>query len=68
MTMTTHSHQSRRVLDIAGLILLVLGLACGALCYWLIVDHGMNPLLLVPSVAAATTGAAHVTKRQAPRD
>ncbi len=63
MTMT-HSH---RRLDVAGLALLLLGLVCGVLAYWLITEHGLNPLILVPSVAAATTGASHITKREASR-
>lgn len=63
MTMT-HSH---RRLDVAGLVLLLLGLVCGVFAYWLITAHGLNPLILVPSVAAATTGAIHITKREAAR-
>ncbi len=61
---TTHS---QRPLDVAGLALLLLGLICGVLAYWLITEHGLNPLILVPSVVAATTGASHITKREAAR-
>ena len=43
----------RRRLDVAALALLLLGLACGALAYWLITEHWVNPLILAPSVAAA---------------
>lgn len=61
MTMT----HSRRRLDVAGLALLLIGLIIGCLSYWLITEYGLNPLILVPSVAAATTGASHITKREA---
>lgn len=61
---TIHSH---RRLDVAGLALLLLGLICGVFAYWLIAEHNLNPLILVPSVAAATTGASHITKREAAR-
>ena len=40
-----------------GLALLLLGLVCGVLAYWLITVHGVNPLILVPSIVAATNGA-----------
>jgi hypothetical protein len=59
---------TRRRLDVASLALLLLGLACGCLAYWLITAHGLNPLILVPPVAAATTGASHITKREAARE
>lgn len=72
MTMTdTHRHsrrQSRRRLDVAGLALLLIGLTCGALSYWLIQERGLTPLALVPSVVAATLGVTHLTKLEAPRD
>jgi hypothetical protein len=67
MTMTHSHHHSRRRLDAAGLILLFIGLVFGALAYWLIVDRGVNPLILVPAVVAATLGAMHVSKREASR-
>lgn len=63
----TTTHSSHRRLDVAGLALLLLGLICGVLAYWLITVHNVNPLILVPSVAAATTGASHITKREAAR-
>jgi hypothetical protein len=50
------------------LVLLLIGLAFGGLAYWLITNEGTNPLILVPSVVAATTGAIHIFKRQAPRE
>ena len=59
--MTTDSHQSHRRLDLAGLALLAIGLVFGVISYWLVVDLGFNPLVMVPSVVAATTGAAHIT-------
>lgn len=55
-----------RTLDVASLALLVLGLAFGALSYWLITNRGLNALILIPSIVAATTGATHLFKRQAP--
>ncbi len=66
MTMT-HSNHSHRRLDAASLALLVVGLVFGALSYWLIADHGLNPLILVPSVVAVTLGATHISKREATR-
>lgn len=67
MTTTERRSRSRRRIDLAGLALLLLGLLFGAISYWLIAFHGMNPLVIVPSVIAATTGARHVTKREVPR-
>lgn len=65
--MTTHSQHARRRLDVASLALLLLGLVSAAFAYWLVADHGQNPLILAPSIVAATVGASHITKRQAPR-
>ena len=67
MTTTTRSHRSRRRLDVASLILFLVGLAFGALCYWLITSHGANVLIMVPSVVAATVGITHIVKREATR-
>lgn len=67
MSDTTQTPRSRRRLDLAGLALLLVGLICGALAYWLIEYRGLNVLAIVPSVVAATTGATHLTKREAPR-
>ncbi len=64
---TTHSHRPRRILDVASAGLLLIGLIFGGLGYWLVADHGLNALIIVPSIVAATTGAAHITKRRAPR-
>ena len=66
MTMT-HSHHSHRRLDMASLTLLIIGIVCGAFSYWLVSEHGLNPLILVPSVVAATIGATHLSKREAGR-
>ena len=65
--MMTHSHRSHRRLDAASLVLLVIGLVFGGLSYWLVADHGLNALIIVPSIVAATTGATHISKREAPR-
>ncbi len=67
LNMTTGSHQSHRRLDLAGLALLALGLVFGVIAYWLVVERDFNPLVMVPSVVAATTGATHITKRDASR-
>lgn len=67
MTMT-HDHRSyRRRLDTASLLLLLIGLGFGVFAYWLVTDHGLNPLVLAPAVVAATIGATHITKREADR-
>lgn len=63
----THSHRSRRRLDVASLALLLVGLVFGGLSYWLVLDHGLNALIMVPSVVVATIGAMHITKREASR-
>jgi len=59
---------SKRKLDVVSLILLLIGLACGVVSYWLITVVGFNALILVPSVVVATTGATHLTKLEAPRE
>jgi len=61
----THSQHSRRRLDVASLALLLLGLVFAVFSYWLIEDHGLSPLIVIPSIVAATTGAGHITKREA---
>ena len=66
MTMT-HSPRSHRRLDLASLALLVVGLVAGTFSYWLITERGLNALIIVPSIVAATTGALHLTKREAAR-
>lgn len=63
---TTHSQAQRRV-DLGSLALLLVGLVSGILAYLFVTQHGTDPLLLVPSVVAVTTGATHLTRRVAPR-
>lgn len=53
-----------RRLDVASLLLLVCGLTFGATAYWLIQKQGVNALVLVPSIAAATIGTTHLFKWQ----
>lgn len=65
---TTHSHRSRRRLDLASAALLLVGVLFGALSYWLIAERGVNALVILPAVIAAVTGAIHLVKREAPRD
>lgn len=55
MTMT--SHRSHRRLDPASLSLMLVGLISGVLSYWLVMDRRFNPLVIVPSIVAATIGA-----------
>lgn len=64
---TTHSHRVHRRLDAASLTLLLIGLVSGAISYWLITYQGLNALIIIPSIVAVTTGAAHMTKREASR-
>lgn len=64
---TTPRHEPRRKLDAVNLALLLIGVAFGALSYWLITTNGENPLILVPSVVVATLGATHLTKLELPR-
>lgn len=67
MTMThSHQHGSHRRLDVASLVLLAIGLISGCLSYWLITEREVSPLIIVPSVVAATIGATHISKREAP--
>ncbi len=67
---TTRSHYSQppaeHRVDFGSLALLTCGVLFGILAYWLITERGSNPLLLVPSIVAATLGATHLIKRQAP--
>ncbi|MBL3689482.1 hypothetical protein D3226_05840 [Leucobacter chromiireducens subsp. chromiireducens] len=65
--MTNHRYIPRRRLDVASLILTVVGLVFGVFSYLLIVHGGVTPLLLVPSVIALTIGATHLVKHEAPR-
>lgn len=64
---TKHKHPSRRRLDVASLTLMLIGLIFGVFSYWLITVQDFNVLISIPSIVAATTGAAHLTKREAPR-
>lgn len=57
------SHPSRRI-DVASLLLAIIGFAFGAVSYWLIMSKGVNPLVVVPSVVAATIGVMHLVKRE----
>jgi hypothetical protein len=64
---TTHKYHSRRRLDLFNLGLLLVSIVSGLGAYVLI-EQGMTALLLIPSVVAATIGATHLVKYQAPRD
>lgn len=65
MTLTRKTGQHRR-LDVASLLLLASGLASGIFAYWLVSNAGINVLVMIPSVVAATVGAVHLTKLEAP--
>ncbi len=65
---TMSSERSRRRLDPAGLALLVVGVVFGVIAYILVTSQDMNPVLLVPSVVAATIGSSHLFKWEAGRD
>jgi ribose/xylose/arabinose/galactoside ABC-type transport system permease subunit len=56
-----------RRLDLGSLALMLVGLASGALSYWLVTSSNLNPLVIAPSVVATTLGCTHLIKRQAPR-
>jgi hypothetical protein len=70
--MTTHSHHAfhgrRRRIDLAGLALFVFGAVFAVIAYLLVTASGYSPLIIVPSIVAATVGASHLTKTEAARD
>lgn len=61
------SHRARTRVDLSGVALFLIGLVSGILSYLLVSVSDVNPLVLVPSVVAATLGATSLTKREAPR-
>ena len=70
MTTMTHSRRpqrGQRRLDVASLLLLLVGLSSGCFSYWLVTAREVNVLVIVPSIVAATIGALHIRKQQAPR-
>ena len=67
--MTRPAHPDAVVsVDVASAILLAIGLFFGVVSLWLIASHGVNPLIVIPSLVAAFTGATHLFKYEAPRD
>lgn len=64
---TNHRTASRRRLDAASLVLMLIGLAFGVLSFWLITTAAFSALIIIPSIVAMTLGATHMVKRQAPR-
>ena len=58
----------RRRLDVPSLVLMLIGLATAVFAYRLTADHDVSALVIVPAVVAATIGATHLVKREAPRD
>ena len=69
MATTTYSHhpRARRRLDVASLLLMLCGIAFGALAYWLVQDRNYNTLVIVPAIVAVTLGASRLVKWEAPR-
>lgn len=67
MTAIGSDRRSHRRLDVASLALLLIGLVFAVISYWLVQDRGYNVLIMVPSIVSATTGALHITKREARR-
>lgn len=65
---TTHRSRPRRRLDISGLALTAVGLVFGLFSYLLATYAGISPLVMIPSVVAATIGATHLVKYEAPRE
>ena len=57
---------ARRRFDRASVVLLLIGLACGAAAYWLIVDKAVTPIVLVPAIVSMTVAATHLRKWEAP--
>jgi hypothetical protein len=64
---TNRTSGPRRRLDVWGLVLLLVGALSGLFSYWLITTADVNVLVIVPSIVAATIGALHLTKLEAPR-
>lgn len=56
----------RRRIDVASLVLLVIGLSSGLWAFALVEHQGMSPLIFVPPVVAATVGLTNITKKVAP--
>ena len=65
--MTNHRNTARPRLDIASLILTLIGLIFGSVAYWLITAQHVTPLVIVPAVVATTIGVTHLRKWEAPR-
>lgn len=64
---TIHKPMSRRRLDVASLMLMIIGIVFGVFSYWLIAYVEVNVLVIIPSVVAVTIGASHLIKVEAPR-
>ncbi|AMS03842.1 hypothetical protein SEA_BAXTERFOX_32 [Gordonia phage BaxterFox] len=65
---TTVKRPHRRRVDAVSLALMVVGLLFGAISYCLVTFADVNALIMVPSIVAATVGASHLVKREAPRE
>ncbi|EOM77765.1 hypothetical protein DW322_21255 [Rhodococcus rhodnii] len=65
---TTYRQNSRRRLDVANLIVLVVAVASGIFAYVLVTYASMNALVIVPAVVVATLSVPKLIKREAPRE
>ena len=63
----TIKNRPSRTIDVASLILLLIGIFSFILAYMLIQNDDADALLLVPAVVATTTGALNITTIKAPR-
>ena len=59
--------KSRRQIDYASLLLLLVGILSGISAVALINRDGANAVLLIPAVVAGTTGCLNLTKKVATR-
>ena len=65
--MTNDRYRSRRRLDVASLLLTVVGVSSAALSLWLIDTASVGVAVIIPSIVAATVGVTHITKREVTR-
>ncbi|NKU55005.1 hypothetical protein GS881_15775 [Rhodococcus hoagii] len=64
---TTAKREPRRRLDVANLVLLVIGVIFAVVSYCLVTYADTNVLVIAPSIVAITMGATHLVKREVPR-
>lgn len=64
---TTHRHRSVRRLDGANFLLLLVCIV-SALVAWALIAHGLNAIVLIPSVLVGTLAATRLVKYEAPHE